>query len=202
MDSTAAIVKSLQDSAVDLGLPMPDKKRAAHVIGLGLYEALQSVLPGISEAYYPRLVERYRVHFLKNSLETMLFDGVFDMLDDLKKQGYRLAVATGKSRAGLDRAIGEAGLDGYFDASRTADETYSKPHPAMLIELTGQLGEPMERTVMIGDTTHDLQMARNAGAANIAVQYGAHSAAELERLHPLYLADSVENLHRWLNENA
>ena len=113
------------------------------------------------------------------------------MLDDLKNQNYLLAVATGKSRAGLNRAINETGLQGYFDASRTADETWSKPHPAMLLELTEELGEPMNRTVMIGDTTHDLQMANNAGAAGIAVQYGAHSAAELQKLHPIYAAGSV-----------
>ena len=202
MDSTAAIVKSLQDSALDLGLPIPAKEKAAHVIGLGLKEALETVLPDLAPEYYPKLVDRYRIHFLANSLKTTLFDGVKAMLDDLKKQDYLLAVATGKSRAGLNRAIDEAGLQGYFDASRTADETWSKPHPAMLLELTGQLGEPMSRTVMIGDTTHDLQMASNAGAAAIAVQYGAHSAAELQRLHPIYAASSVADLHNWLNENA
>ncbi len=202
MDSTSAIVKSLQDSAADLGLPTPDRKKAAHVIGLGLREALETVLPDVNPEYYPKLVERYRTHFLKNSVSLSLFDGVREMLDDLKNQDYLLAVATGKSRAGLNRAIDEVGLQGYFDASRTADETHSKPHPAMLLELTGQLGEPMKRTVMIGDTTHDLLMANNAGASGIAVQYGAHPPKELQRLHPVYSADSVEELHRWLNEHA
>lgn len=202
MDSTSAIVKSLQDSAADLGLPTPDRKKAAHVIGLGLREALETVLPDVNPEYYPKLVERYRTHFLKNSVSLSLFDGVREMLDDLKNQDYLLAVATGKSRAGLNRAIDEVGLQGYFDASRTADETHSKPHPAMLLELTGQLGEPMKRTVMIGDTTHDLLMANNAGASGIAVQYGAHPPKELQLLHPVYSADSVEELHRWLNEHA
>ncbi|ARQ46013.1 HAD-IA family hydrolase [Oxalobacter formigenes] len=202
MDSTSAIVKSLQDSAADLGLPTPDKKKAAHVIGLGLREALETVLPDVSPEYYPKLIERYRTHFLKNSVSLSLFDGVREMLDDLKNQDYFLAVATGKSRAGLNRAIDEVGLQGYFDASRTADETHSKPHPAMLLELTEQLGEPMKRTVMIGDTTHDLLMANNAGASGIAVQYGAHSPKELQLMHPMYSADTVEELHRWLNENA
>ena len=202
MDSTSAIVKSLQDSAADLGLPTPDKKKAAHVIGLGLREALETVLPDVSPEYYPKLIERYRTHFLKNSVSLSLFDGVREMLDDLKNQDYFLAVATGKSRAGLNRAIDEVGLQGYFDASRTADETHSKPHPAMLLELTEQLGEPMKRTVMIGDTTHDLLMANNAGASGIAIQYGAHSPKELQLMHPMYSADTVEELHRWLNENA
>ena len=202
MDSTSAIVKSLQDSAADLGLPTPDKKKAAHVIGLGLREALETVLPDVSPEYYPKLIECYRTHFLKNSVSLSLFDGVREMLDDLKNQDYFLAVATGKSRAGLNRAIDEVGLQGYFDASRTADETHSKPHPAMLLELTEQLGEPMKRTVMIGDTTHDLLMANNAGASGIAVQYGAHSPNELQLMHPIYSADTVEELHRWLNEHA
>lgn len=202
MDSTAVIVSSLQDSARDLGLTVPDKKQAAHVIGLGLKEALETVLPDLAPEYYPKLIDRYRIHFLANSQKTMLFDGVKTMLDDLKNQNYLLAVATGKSRAGLNRAIAEAGLQNYFDASRTADETWSKPHPAMLLELTEELGEPMNRTVMIGDTTHDLQMAQNAGAAGIAVQYGAHPAAELQKLNPLYSAASVAELHRWLNQNA
>lgn len=202
MDSTAAIVKSLQDAANDLGLPVPEKKRAVHVIGLGLKEALETVFPDLSLKHYPKLIDRYRLHFLTNSKKTTLFDGIKAMLDDLKKQNYLLAVATGKSRAGLNRAIDESGLRGYFDASRTADETWSKPHPAMLLELVQQLGESMNRTVMIGDTTHDLQMANNAGAAGIAVQYGAHSAVELLKLHPIYAADSVPDLHRWLNENA
>ena len=202
MDSTSAIGKGRQASAADLGVPTPDKKKAAHVIGLGLREALETVLPDVSPEYYPKLIERYRTHFLKNSVSLSLFDGVREMLDDLKNQDYFLAVATGKSRAGLNRAIDEVGLQGYFDASRTADETHSKPHPAMLLELTEQLGEPMKRTVMIGDTTHDLLMANNAGASGIAVQYGAHSPKELQLMHPMYSADTVEELHRWLNENA
>ncbi len=202
MDSTAAIVKSLQDAALDLDLPMPDRQRAAHVIGLGLRDALETVLPDLPERYYPELVARYRVHFLENSRKTMLFDGVKAMLDDLKQQGHLLAVATGKSRAGLNHAFAETGLQDVFDASRTADETWSKPHPAMLLELTEQLGEPMSSTVMIGDTTHDLQMAINAGASGIAVQYGAHPVEELKRLNPLYTAESVADLHRWLNRHA
>ena len=202
MDSTAAIVRSIQDAALDMELPVPGKQQAAHVIGLGLKEALQTVLPDLPERYYPKLIERYRYHFLENSRKTTLFDGVKPMLDDLKQQGHLLAVATGKSRAGLNHAIGDTGLEGYFDATRTADETWSKPHPAMLIELTDELGQPMEHTVMVGDTTHDLQMAINAHAAGIAVQYGAHPAAELQKLHPLYTAGSVPDLHRWLIEHA
>ena len=124
------------------------------------------------------------------------------MLEDLARQGYFLAVATGKSRVGLNRALEVSGLKPLFDATRCADETFSKPHPAMLQELTNELGQEMNRTVMIGDTTHDLQLARNAGAAGIAVHYGAHTADDLHALQPLYAANSVAELHAWLNEHA
>jgi phosphoglycolate phosphatase len=147
-------------------------------------------------------VERYRYHYLTKDKGLTLFDGVREMLEDLSQQGYFLAVATGKSRVGLNRALDAADLLSAFDATRCADETFSKPHPAMLQELTRELGQDMRRTLMIGDTIHDLQMAANAGAAGVAVRYGAHSDAELDALSPLYSAHSVSDLHAWLNENA
>lgn len=202
MDSTAAIVNSIQASARDLDLPVPDKKTAAYVIGLGLREAMEVVLPDIDPACYPKMVERYRHHYLSQDGRLTLFDGVRDMLNDLSQRGYTLAVATGKSRAGLNRALRESGLGPLFQSSRCADETFSKPHPAMLQELTEELGHEMQRTVMIGDTTHDLQMALNAGASGIAVHYGAHPADFLRSLNPLYAAESVGQLHAWLIDNA
>ncbi|RJG01407.1 HAD-IIIA family hydrolase [Noviherbaspirillum sedimenti] len=202
MDSTAAIVKCIQASARDLGLPVPAREMAAHVIGLGLQEALQMAAPGLQPPDYPRMVERYRYHYLSQDHELTLFAGVREMLQDLSQQGYFLAVATGKSRVGLTRAMHAAELLSFFDATRCADETFSKPHPAMLHELTRELGQDMARTVMIGDTTHDLQMARNAGAAGIAVHYGAHPPHELQALAPVYAADSVPALHAWLSENG
>jgi phosphoglycolate phosphatase len=202
MDSTAAIVNAIQASAKDLNLPIPDKQAASYVIGLGLREAMEAALPDIDPAYYPKIVERYRYHYMNKDRELTLFDGVREMLTDLSQQGYTLAVATGKSRAGLDRAFKGSGLGALFQSSRCADETFSKPHPAMLRELTGELGHHMERTVMIGDTTHDLQMALNAGSAGIAVHYGAHPANSLSALNPMYSAESVSQLHAWLLENA
>jgi len=202
MDSTATIVNCIQAAARDLGLPVPDSQRAAHVIGLDLYSAMQAVLPELDAKYYPRMVERYRYHYLTRDRGLSLFDGVREMLADLAQQGYFLAVATGKSRVGLNRALDAAQLMSVFDATRCADETFSKPHPAMLQEITRELGQDMTRTVMIGDTTHDLQMAINAGAAGIAVHYGAHSAPELEALNPVFSAASTVELHRWLLENA
>ncbi len=202
MDSTVTIVKCIQAAAKDLGLPVPDQKSASHVIGLSLQEAMQQAVPELDPEYYPRMVERYRYHYLSQDQELTLFEGVREMLQDLSRQGYFLAVATGKSRVGLNRALHAADLLSFFDATRCADETFSKPHPAMLNELTRELGQNMTRTVMIGDTTHDLQMAINAGASGIAVHYGAHPIHELQALNPLYSADSVAALHAWLGEHG
>lgn len=202
MDSTSTIVKCIQGAARDLGLPVPRDDAASHVIGLSLFEAMQTAMPGIDPGLYPRLVERYRYHFLSKDHELVLFDGVRDMLTELSQDGYFLAVATGKSRVGLNRALNAVGLLSLFDATRCADETFSKPHPAMLQELTRELGQDLRRTVMIGDTTHDLLMANNAGAAGIAVQYGAHPVEQLHACSPLYSAGTVGELHQWLSENA
>jgi len=202
MDSTATIVRCIQSAARDLGLPVPSDSAAAHVIGLGLHEAMQAAMPDIAPAMYPRMVERYRYHFLTKDHELVLFKGVREMLADLNNEGYFLAVATGKSRVGLNRALNACGLLALFDATRCADETFSKPHPAMLQELTRELGQDMRRTVMIGDTTHDLMMASNAGAAGIAVEFGAHPVAQLQACNPLFSARTISELHAWLLENA
>jgi phosphoglycolate phosphatase len=172
------------------------------VIGLGLPEAMQAVMPDLDPKSYPRMIERYRYHYLTKDQGLTLFDGVREMLASLAQQGYFLAVATGKSRVGLNRALDAAKLLSVFDATRCADETFSKPHPAMLQELTRELGQDLRRTVMIGDTTHDLQMAANAGAAGIAVHYGAHAAQELQAHGPLFAANSVAELHEWLDEHG
>ncbi|HEY4074890.1 MAG TPA: HAD-IA family hydrolase [Herbaspirillum sp.] len=202
MDSTATIVQCIQAAARDLGLPVPDKRAASHVIGLGLADAMAAAMPDIDPKFYPRVVERYRHHYLGQDHDLTLFDGVREMLNDLSQQNYFLAVATGKSRVGLNRALNATGLLSVFDATRCADETFSKPHPAMLQELTRELGQDMARTLMIGDTTHDLQMAINAGAAAVAVEYGAHPVRELNALNPRYSAPSISALHAWLLENA
>ncbi|NHZ43001.1 HAD-IIIA family hydrolase [Massilia aquatica] len=202
MDSTSTIVKCIQAAARDLGLPIPRDDAASHVIGLGLHEAMQAVMPNIDPAFYPRMVERYRFHYLSKDHELVLFDGVREMLTELSQEAYFLAVATGKSRVGLNRSLNAVGLLSLFDATRCADETFSKPHPAMLQELTRELGQDLKRTVMIGDTTHDLLMANNAGAAGIAVQYGAHPHEQLTACKPIYSAQTVAELRTWLSENA
>jgi phosphoglycolate phosphatase len=202
MDSTATIVKCIQSAARDLGLPAPSDASAAHVIGLGLAEAMQAVMPDIQPALYPRMVERYRYHFLTKDHQLVLFPGVTEMLGDLSNEGYFLAVATGKSRVGLNRALNATGLLSIFDATRCADETFSKPHPAMLQELTRELGQDLRRTVMIGDTTHDLMMATNAGASGVAVEFGAHPVSQLQACRPLFSAKNIPELHAWLLQNA
>lgn len=202
MDSTATIVKCIQAAAKDLGLPIPGDHSAAYVIGLSLLEAMKAAVPDVAPKYYPRMVERYRYHYLSKDHELPLFDGVREMLNELSQEGYFLAVATGKSRVGLSRALHTAELTSLFDATRCSDETFSKPHPAMLQELTRELGQDMQRTLMVGDTTHDLQMANNAGAAAVAVEYGAHDAHLLSGFNPLYSAKTVAELHQWLRENA
>jgi phosphoglycolate phosphatase len=202
MDSTATIVKCIQSAAKDLSLPIPSDEAASHVIGLALPEAMQTVMPDIDPALYPRMVERYRYHFLTRDHELVLFKGVREMLAELSQEGYFLAVATGKSRVGLNRALNAVGLLSLFDATRCADETFSKPHPAMLQELTRELGQDLRRTVMVGDTTHDLLMANNAGASAIAVEYGAHPLNQLQACRPLYSAKTVRELHQWLSANA
>ncbi|RYF76119.1 MAG: HAD-IIIA family hydrolase [Comamonadaceae bacterium] len=201
-DSTQIIVRCIQDSVVDVGGARPSDAAAAWVIGLALSQALAHAAPDVPKEKYPELGARYRHHYLKHHDDLVLFDGVLPLLDALHARGHKLAVATGKSRHGLDQALATVALRDRFDASRTADETAGKPHPRMLLELMAQLDVPPERTLMIGDTTHDLQLARNAGCASLAVSYGAHEHAAFAALKPLYVARSVRALQTWLLEHA
>ncbi|WP_313954018.1 HAD-IA family hydrolase [Accumulibacter sp.] len=202
LDSAEAIVGAINAASRDLGLPPPPEQRARHVIGLGLREALRHALPDLPEGRYPQMVERYRHHYLSHDHELKLFDGAAALIAELAGAGFLLAVATGKSRAGLDRALQISGLGGYFHASRCADECFSKPHPQMLEELMDELSVEPGRTLMIGDTTHDLQMAKNAGVACLAAAYGAHPAAALEALAPLAQLAKVEEMAAWLRTHA
>ena len=198
MDSTGAIVAAIQASARDLGLAPPPASIASHVIGLGLQDALQKALPELDPVDYPRLAERYRHHYTARAGDLLLFEGMLELLAGLKARRYWLAVATGKSRAGLDRAMSGCALTTLFDASRCADETFSKPHPQMLLELMDRFGALPTRTLMIGDTTHDSQMAKNAGTHALSVTYGAHPHDELARLEPEGMVHTVAELSAWL----
>ncbi|RXZ42505.1 HAD-IA family hydrolase [Crenobacter cavernae] len=198
MDSTAHIVRSIQGACADLNLPVPPRERASHVIGLGLVDAMRYVCPGLEPERYQDMVVAYRDHYLSGDETIELFAGVEQGLAELKAQGAFLAVATGKSRAGLDRVLAKTGLAELFDATRTVDECHSKPHPAMLLELTDHLGVDARRTLMVGDTTHDLMMAQNAGTHGAGVSYGAHPAGELAACSPLGIFDSYPSFHTWL----
>ncbi|MBN9423376.1 MAG: HAD family hydrolase [Candidatus Accumulibacter sp. 66-26] len=202
LDSAGAIVAAIQAACRDLELPEPSDERARHVIGLGLGEALRHAIPELPEQRYPQMVDRYRHHYLSRDQELRLFDGAAELVAELADAGFALAVATGKSRVGLDRALKASGLGAYFQASRCADECFSKPHPQMLEELMQEFAVVPERTLMIGDTTHDLQMALNAGVASLGVAYGAHPAAALDALAPLARLQKVEDLAAWLRTHA
>ena len=197
-DSTALIVRAIQAACRDLGAPVPSDEAAAHVIGLGLQDALQHAVPDLPVDLYPELGRRYRQHYFASHDQVTLFAGVPELLAGLRERNHWLAVATGKSRHGLDEALRISALGGLFDATRTADETRSKPHPQMLQELMREFGADPERTLMIGDTTHDLQLAANAGTDAVAVAYGAHPPEQLGDLRPLTIAHSVPELQDWL----
>lgn len=201
-DSTAIITRCIQMAVRDLGGTVPSDQEAAYVIGMALMPALAHAAPDVPSEKYPQLVERYRQHYLAHQNDISLFAGVLEMLADLRSRHHWLAVATGKSRRGLDEALRCSDLKGVFDGSRTADETAGKPHPLMLHELMREFGVEPGRVLMIGDTTHDLQMARNASCASVGVSYGAHEPEAFHALEPRYIAHSVNELHTWLVTNA
>jgi len=201
-DSTGLIVRCIQAACRDVGTAVPDDVQAAYVIGLGLMDALRHAAPDLPVERYAELGRRYRHHYVASQHRIVLFDGTHEMLRSLKAHNHWLAVATGKSRLGLNEALDTAQLRPLFDATRTADETASKPDPLMLLELMGELGAEPQRTLMIGDTTHDLQLAANAGVACVAVSYGAHPSDDFHRHSPLFVAHSTRELHDWLHEHA
>ncbi|HBH38828.1 MAG TPA: HAD family hydrolase [Curvibacter sp.] len=201
-DSTAIITRSIQAAVRDVGGTAPSDKDASYVIGMALGQALAHAAPDVPPEKYPALGERYRHHYMSHQNDLSLFQGVLELLADLKARHHWLTVATGKSRRGLDEVLHTVQLKGVFDSSRTADETAGKPHPRMLHELMREFGVEPERTLMIGDTTHDLQMALNAGCASVGVSYGAHEPEAFHALQPLHVAHSVRELHDWLLEHA
>lgn len=202
MDSAAAIVASMQAAAIDLGVEPPDDRTARQVIGLGLHDALSAALPGVPASEYAHVAERYRHHYLSQDHELSLFPGAYELVAELSASGCQLGIATGKSRLGLNRALDMSGLMEFFHATRCADECSSKPAPDMLLELMDELGATPGRTLMIGDTTHDLQMAKSAHVEALAVGYGAHPRQALEAEQPLGLFDEFSQLTEWLRRHG
>jgi phosphoglycolate phosphatase len=201
-DSTKLITRCIQAACADVGTAVPSDRDASYVIGLGLADALRHAAPALPPERYRELGERYRHHYLASQNDIVLFDGTVEMLHALKSRNHWLAVATGKNRRGLDEALLRAALTGVFDATRTADETAGKPDPRMLHELMRELGTSAGRTLMVGDTTHDLQLAENAGCASVAVSFGAHEPEAFAEHGPLHVAHSTAELHAWLAVHA
>ena len=205
-DSTAIITRCIQGAVVEVGGARPTDEAASYVIGLGLMQALAHAAPDVPRDKYPALGEAYKRQWALHVDDIHFFPGTMQMLLDLQIRGKKLAVATGKSRQGLDEVL-QRELDGVklsrlFDASRTADQTAGKPDPLMLHELMEELDVKPEHMLMIGDTTHDLLLARNAGVASVGVSFGAHSPQAFAQYSPLYVAHSMKELHDWLIENA
>ncbi|MBV8049207.1 MAG: HAD-IA family hydrolase [Paludibacterium sp.] len=198
MDSTAHITRAIQHACADLGLAVPDARQARAVIGLSLAEALATACPDLPPDRYPEMVTAYRNHFFIGDEEVDLFAGVDAALAELSAGSALLAVATGKSRRGLERALTATGLARTFAATRTQDDCPSKPHPAMLLELMDQLGAAPGRTLMVGDTTHDLRMAEAAGTLAAGVLSGAHTREELATCPTLGLFEDFEAFYAWL----
>lgn len=198
MDSTRLIARSLQAAARDVGIAAPSDEDALFVIGLNMAGIFAKLFPELDEAGRARLVERYRFHFLAREHEAPLYPGVREMLAELHGRGTRMAVATGKARRGLDRALEATGLKPFFEATRCADEGFAKPHPGMLLMLLDLTGVAPRDALMVGDTTHDLELAANAGVDAVAVTYGAHHEELLATRPALARVRSVTELHRWL----
>jgi phosphoglycolate phosphatase len=198
MDSTHVIAASLQDACRDVGVAVPSDHDARYVIGLNLADTFDHVAPGLAEEGRLRLAERYRHHFLARENEMPLYGGVREMIDDLLARGRRLAVATGKARRGLDRVLDATGLRDRFEVTRCADEGFAKPHPDMLLSLLDLTGVGARQAVMVGDTTHDLELAANAGVDAVAVTYGAHGPELLATRPARVRCASVPELHQWL----
>jgi phosphoglycolate phosphatase len=201
-DSTAIITRCIQQAVADVGGTVPSDKDAAFVIGMGLTQALAHAAPDVPSARYPELATRYSYYYKASQHDIVLFEGVLPMLADLRAGQHLLAVATGKSRRGLNEALQAVQLKGLFDGSRTADETAGKPDPRMLRELMVEFDVLPERTLMIGDTTHDLEMARLAGCASVGVSYGAHAPDDFQAFGPRHVARSVQDLHEWLRRHG
>ncbi|MBX9675184.1 MAG: HAD-IA family hydrolase [Methylotenera sp.] len=197
-NSTGMIVNAIVKAAEQVGLPTLDPQAASNIIGLGLKESIYALYGDIPIEKAQALAAQYSTNYYAGESEIPLFDGAKETIIELNRRGYKLAVATGKGRRGLNLALQHCGLTNYFHATRTVDECFSKPHPQMLDELMDLLVATPERTLMIGDTSYDLQMAQNAGVASVAVSFGAQTQDKLVGYNPLKIFDQFNGLSSWL----
>jgi phosphoglycolate phosphatase len=202
-NSVGRIVEAMHVASDRSGLARCDDFAVKGIIGLGLPEAICSLYPDIDDDALVVFRQHYADHYIALEAEpSPLFEGVVHTLETLKGEGYRLAVATGKARRGLDRVLKAHGWDDYFDITRAADETASKPHPLMLEQILAHCGVEPAQALMVGDSSFDLQMARNAGMGSVAVSYGAQSIEALKAFEPRLAIDHFPELHAWLSRRA
>ena len=201
-DSTGLIADCIQCAAQDLQLRVPTVEQAKHIIGLGLLQSTETLFPELSAADRARFAARFREHYVPRDHEAPLYPGIVDLLKSLAHPERFLAVATGKPRAGLERAFVYTGLKPHFHYTRCADEGFAKPHPDMLLKLMDYTSVAPQRTLMIGDTTHDLELAQNAEVVAVAVTYGAHPPQVLAARQARARVDSVAALSAWLAEHG
>jgi phosphoglycolate phosphatase len=200
MDSAGRIVTCLQRAATDVGLPVPSVAASRDIIGLGLDQAMPKLFPDANRASLDALVDAYRTHWLDDRVAAApMFDGARALVSGLHGEGRLLAVATGKSRRGLDRALGESGLGDYFHATRCADEAHSKPHPQMLEEILTDLDTRPDEALMVGDTEYDMQMARSAGVNALGIEHGVHSRERLLQSGALACVADLFALSAWFD---
>lgn len=199
-DSISRIVECMRGAAELIGVPSPAEQQVRDIIGLGLPEAVAVLFPQIDDpSLARRLTEAYSQYYVaQEQTPSPLFEGVLATLAELRQAGYKLAVATGKSRRGLDRVLQSHDLTNFFDATRCADESLSKPHPRMLEEILNQLETPASRAVMLGDSEYDIRMAHNARVRAVAVSYGAQSRAHLLQSRPEHCIDAFSEFHPWI----
>ncbi len=198
-DSTSKIIGCMQKAAQNTGVAVLSDETIRNIIGLGLPEAMQRLYPDLSDTEKEQVKQRYIEHFLAEDQQpSPFFDGVLEGLKELRNAGFHMAVATGKSRRGLNRVLQNLKLEHYFDSSRCADETASKPNPLMLNELLSDFNLSADSALMIGDTEYDMEMAQNANMGRVAVSYGAHHIDRMKVYSPVFEAHSFPEFVAWV----
>ena len=201
VNSTGLIVRAIKEAALTKGITIDDERKIFSVIGLGLSQAFYKLFNYLSKQEIKELEGLYKDSYLKNINEVSLFDGIEFGIKDLHRRGYNLAIATGKSRRGLDIALSKSGLESLFEVTKTIDECFSKPHPQMVNEILDFYIVEKNEALIIGDSTYDLEMANNAGIDSLGVTFGARSNEDLVKYKPKAIADNVYEVFEWIMRN-